>query len=45
VEEVKLQQPMSKDSGKKFLQEFFEEKPICSVIPQCPRLKTKAMMN
>ncbi len=34
MEEVELQQSVSKDNGKKILQEFFEffQEPICSVI-------------
>jgi hypothetical protein len=31
VEEKKLQQPMN--SGEEFFQEFFEERPISSIIP------------
>jgi hypothetical protein len=33
------------DSGEEFLQKFFEEELVCSVIPQCPRTRTKAMMK
>jgi hypothetical protein len=36
---------MNKDNGEEFLQELFEEEPICSVIHQHPRLRTKAMMK
>jgi hypothetical protein len=45
VEKEKLQQPMNKDNVKEFFQELFGEEPICSVIPQCPRLRTKDMMK
>ncbi len=44
MEEGELQQPMSNDNGEEFFQELFEE-PICSVIHQCPRLRTKATMK
>jgi hypothetical protein len=36
---------MNKENGKEFFQELFEEKLVCSVIPQRPRLKTKTMMK
>jgi hypothetical protein len=36
---------MNKNNGKKFLQKFFEEEPVCSVIHERPRLRTKAMMK
>jgi hypothetical protein len=35
---------MSKDSGKEFLQELFEEH-VCNIIIQCPRSRTRAMMK
>jgi hypothetical protein len=44
-EEAKLQQPMNRDSGKEFSQEFFEEESVCSIIPLCPRSRIKAMMG
>jgi hypothetical protein len=44
MEEIELQQHVNKDSGKEFIQELFEEH-VCSVIPQCPRSRTKAMMK
>jgi hypothetical protein len=40
-----MQQLVSKDSGKEFLQELFEKKHVCNIIPQCPRSRTKAMMK
>ncbi len=43
VEKKKLQQLVS--GGKKFLQELFEGKPISNIIPQCPRLETRTMMQ
>jgi len=43
VEEKELQQPMN--SGEEFLQKFFKEGPICNIILQHPRLKTKTMMK
>ncbi len=43
VEENKLQQPMS--NGEEFFQELFEERPISSIIPRCPRLETRTMMK
>jgi hypothetical protein len=36
---------VGKDNEKEFLQKLFEEEPICSVILQCPRSKTKAMIK
>ncbi len=45
MEKEELQQPMNKDNVKEFFQELFGEEPICSVIPQCPRLRTKDMMK
>jgi len=36
---------MNKDSGEEFIQELFEEKLVCSVIPQCLRSRTKTMMK
>jgi hypothetical protein len=45
MEEVKLQQLANKDSGEEFIQKVFEEEPICNVIPQCPRSRTKTMMK
>jgi hypothetical protein len=43
VEEEELQQPMS--NGEEFLQELFEERLVCSIIPQHPRSRTKTMMK
>ncbi len=43
MEEKELQQPMN--SGEKFLQIFFKEGPICNIILQHPRLKTKTVMK
>jgi hypothetical protein len=43
VEEKKLQQPVS--SGKGFLQELFEERPISNIILQHPRSETRTMMK
>ncbi len=45
MEEVKLQQLVNKDGGKEFIQESFEEEPICNVILQCPRSRTKITMK
>jgi len=45
MEEKELQQHVSKDNEEEFLQKLFEEEPICSVILQCPRSKTKVMMK
>jgi hypothetical protein len=45
VEKEELQQPMRKDNGKEFLKKIFEKEVVCSVIHQCPRLRTKAMMK
>jgi hypothetical protein len=45
VEKEDLQQPMRNDNGKEFLKKIFEEEPICNVIHQHPRLRTKAMMK
>jgi len=36
---------VNKDDKKEFFQKLFEEKLVCSIIPQCPRLRTKAMMK
>jgi hypothetical protein len=36
---------VSKDNGKVFFQELFGEELGCSVIPQRPRSRTKAMMK
>jgi hypothetical protein len=43
VEEKKLHQLVS--SGKIFLQELLEERPISNIILQCPRLGTTTMMK
>jgi hypothetical protein len=36
---------VSKDSKEEFLQEFFGEEHVCSVIPQHPRLRTKTLIK
>jgi hypothetical protein len=43
MEEKKLWQLMN--SGKVFLQEFFEKGPISSIIPRRPRSGTRTMMK
>ncbi len=45
MEKEELQQLVSKDSGEEFFQELFEEEPICSIILQRPRSKTRTMMK
>jgi hypothetical protein len=43
MEKKELQQPVN--NGKVFLQEFFEEGPISSIIPQHPRSGIRTMMK
>jgi hypothetical protein len=44
-EEVELQQLENKNIGKEIFQDHFKEKPICDVILQRLRSRTKAMMK
>ncbi len=43
LQQLVVEEPMSNEE--EFLQELFEERPVCSIIPQRPRSRTKTMMK
>jgi len=45
MEEEELQQLMSKDNGKEFIQELFEEEHAYNIMLQSLRSRTKPMMK